>query len=70
MSNANEGLEMVEFAVVRFFDDNTSARWFNRDHTEIGCVTSLADGGVPCNKAEVLRVAHEAFGADCAVLWP
>lgn len=67
---ANAAHETCDFLVVRFHDSHEHKRWFMRDAEELGHITSLSDGGVPLDKADVLRCARETFGADVAVLWP
>jgi hypothetical protein len=63
------GYTIGTLKVVRFCDKRTDLAWYLRDTEEIGTIQTVLDGGTPAEPSEVLRVAREAFGGDCEVLW-
>lgn len=66
---AAEGFRLDYVLVVRFLDTNESARWFRRQHEELGYIVTPMDGDVPRDRDDLHAYAVGEFGADCALIY-
>jgi hypothetical protein len=66
---AAEGFRLDSVLVVRFLDTNEGARWFYRQHEELGYIVTPFDGCVPRDRQDLHAYAVREFGADCALIY-